>query len=172
MAGDARFNFALEVPVRGEWRNVDLLRTSVQNCFNAAFSNIDGCHAVSMVTGELLENAVKYGDWDASEDRICRLAVVGKESTAVVSVSSPAVRESRQVAELIDTLNWIESYTSPAEAFRSRLLQIADEAAQNPSLASRLGLVRIAYEGGCKLAAELTGGVLTVTAEVDISEGR
>jgi hypothetical protein len=36
----------------------------------------------------------------------------------------------------------------------------------NPS-ASKLGLVRIAYEGDCDLGAEISDGVIRVTAERD-----
>src|SRR5262249_4675535 len=63
MAPDSRFAFSIDLPIRSDWANVDLLRTSVQNCFTAVFSEVDGCQALAMVTGELLENAIKYGDW-------------------------------------------------------------------------------------------------------------
>ena len=47
----SNFNFSIDLPVRSEWSNVDLLRTSVQNCFTAVFSDIDGCQALAMVSG-------------------------------------------------------------------------------------------------------------------------
>ena len=45
------FGFSIDLTVRSEWRNIDLLRTSVQNCFTAVFADVDGCHAIAMVTG-------------------------------------------------------------------------------------------------------------------------
>ena len=33
--------FSIDMTVRNEWRNVDLLRTSVQNCFTAVFADVD-----------------------------------------------------------------------------------------------------------------------------------
>ena len=45
------FSFSIDLPIRSDWANVDLMRTSVQNCFTAIFSDIDGCHALAMVTG-------------------------------------------------------------------------------------------------------------------------
>jgi len=37
-------NFSLDLPVRNEWSNVELLRTSVQSCFTAVFSDVQGSH--------------------------------------------------------------------------------------------------------------------------------
>ena len=56
------YGFAIDVPVRNDWSNVALLVTSVQNCFNAMFANVEGSRTVAMVTGELLENAIKFSE--------------------------------------------------------------------------------------------------------------
>jgi len=53
MSGTDDFGFSIDMTVRNEWRNVDLLRTSVQNCFTAVFADVDGCHAIAMVTGHV-----------------------------------------------------------------------------------------------------------------------
>src|SRR5215813_2600312 len=94
------FNFSIDLPVRSEWSNVDLLRTSVQNCFTAIFSDIEGCHALAMVTGELIENPVKDGDHNAQE--------------------------------VLRTLGWMREFASPFDAYRAKLLEIA-EAVRAPS---------------------------------------
>lgn len=54
--------FSIDLPVRSEWANVDLLRVSVQDCVTAVFGDIAGCRSLAMVTGELIENAIEYGD--------------------------------------------------------------------------------------------------------------
>ena len=56
-----RFCFTLDLPVRNEWGNIEKLRESVHSCLSAMFNDMDGCHAITMITGELLENAMKYG---------------------------------------------------------------------------------------------------------------
>src|SRR5215813_11158172 len=121
------FSFTIDLPIRSEWANVDLLRTSVQNCFTAVFSDIDGCHALAMVTGELLENAIKYGDWQGQPGGAFRLRVWGnsKEPVAHVSVENPVRDEDAGVAELQAALRWIETFPSAKEAYRAKLLQIA-----------------------------------------------
>jgi hypothetical protein len=160
------FNFSIDLPVRSEWANVDLLRTSVQNCFTAIFSDIEGCHALAMVTGELIENAIKYGDWSGSAEHRFRLRVWGEGRAAHISVENPVQRDDNNAEQVMTTLSWMRSFTSPIEAYRAKLLEIA--AADRDPADSKLGLVRIAYEGNCLLTAELTRGVLRVQAELTV----
>ena len=92
MSSNDDFAFSIDLTVRNEWKNIDLLRTSVQNCFTAVFADLDGCHAIAMVTGELLENALKYGDWDSGDRAMFRLRVHGTLNQVVeVSVDRKSV---------------------------------------------------------------------------------
>lgn len=161
---DQEFSFKIDVPVRNEWANVSLLVTSVQNCFNAMFSNVDGSQTVAMVTGELLENAIKYGSW--TQGRYLRLSVGGGAGRARVSVENPA--EAGSVTDLQRTLEWIKEFPSAQAAYRARLLAIAQTS--DPDV-SKLGLIRIAYEGRCTLSAELLDGTARVTAELSFFPG-
>jgi two-component sensor histidine kinase len=164
------FSFSIDLPVRSDWANVDLLRTSVQNCFTAVFSDIDGCQALAMVTGELLENAIKYGDWSGDDGGAFRLRVWGEgvrgapgARSAHVQVESPVKPGDTHAAELLETLKWIAGFPSAREAYRAKLLEIAADPGDLSR--SRLGLVRIAYEGSCTLRAEMDGLMLRVTAD-------
>jgi hypothetical protein len=159
------FNFSIDLPVRSEWANVDLLRTSVQNCFTAIFSDIEGCRSLAMVTGELIENAIKYGDWTGTVDeQRFRLRVWGEGRSARVSVENPVHTGDGNAEQVMRTLGWMQSFPSPTEAYRAKLLEIAG-ADREPGN-SRLGLVRVAYEGNCVLSAQLHRGVLQVQAEL------
>jgi hypothetical protein len=160
------FNFSIDLPVRSEWSNVDLLRTSVQNCFTAIFSDIEGCHSLAMVTGELIENAIKYGDWTGPEEQRFHLRVWGEGRSAHVSVENPVQSGDANAEEVLRTLGWMRSFPSTSEAYRAKLLEVA--AADRDPSHSKLGLVRIAYEGNCLLTAELTSGVLRVQAELTV----
>ena len=82
------FTFNIDVPIRSEWSNIDLLFTSVKTCFAAMLADVDGCHTMAMVTSELLENAIKYGDWSGKE-RSLRFHVSGEGRRAQVSVQNP-----------------------------------------------------------------------------------
>lgn len=162
------FGFSIDMTVRNEWRNVDLLRTSVQNCFTAVFADVDGCHAIAMVTGELLENALKYGDWAAGDRAMFRLRVNGKANDVVeVSVQNPLRAEDPTASSLQKAIEQINSYPTAEGAYRARMLAIAQSEDDSPS---RLGLVRIAFEGNCKLAARIDNGTVIVTAALDLSQ--
>lgn len=157
------FTFNIDVPVRNEWHNVTLLVTSVQNCFNAMFANLDGSQTIAMVTGELLENAIKYGSW-TSKEHLLRLKVAGEGSFAYVTVENPS--DDGNSKELMTMLNWIKSFDSPDEAYRARLLEVA----QTPPAAevSRLGLIRVVYEAGCQIDAVVENGVVRITAQLKL----
>lgn len=157
------FAFAIDVPVRSDWKNVDLLVTSVQNCFNAMFVNVEGSHTIAMVTGELLENAIKYGAWDTGDQQLFRLSVAGRDGHAQIVVQNPTDESNAFV--LATMLEWIRSFKTAEEAYRAKLIEIAQE---TKSPESKLGLVRIAYEGGCTIDAQFDGGVVRVTADLKI----
>lgn len=159
-------NFSIDLPVRSEWSNVDLLRTSVHSWFTAVFSDIEGGYSVAMVTGELIENAIKYGDWRASDDQHFRLRVWGEGRRAHVLVENPVHRSDTGAEEVLETLGWMRRFSSPSDAYRAKLLEIA--ATDRDRGKSKLGLVRIAYEGNCILTAEIARGVLRVQAELTV----
>ena len=157
------FGFSIDLTVRNEWKNIDLLRTSVQNCFIAVFADLDGCHAIAMVTGELLENALKYGNWSGADRAMFRLRVVGNQGNIEVSVQNPLKTDDTNAQQLMSQLEWIASFPKPGEAYRARMMQIAQDDSGDAS-PSRLGLVRIAFEGNCRLTAKIEKGTVTVSA--------
>jgi hypothetical protein len=163
------FGFSIDLTVRNEWKNIDLLRTSVQNCFIAVFADLDGCHAIAMVTGELLENALKYGDWSSADRAMFRLRVNGKQGNIEVSVQNPLKPSDLHAANLMSSLEWLNSYAKPEQAYRARLMQIAQD--DSESTPSRLGLVRIAFEGNCRIRAKVDSGTVTVTAMLEREDG-
>jgi hypothetical protein len=120
------FNFSIDLPVQSHWRNVDLLRTSVQNCFIAVFADVDGCNAIAMVTGELVENAVKYGYW-TGDDKSFRLRVNGRRGLVTIQVENPVDPANPQAADLEACLRWIDEYPSAEAAYRAKLLEIASQ---------------------------------------------
>lgn len=159
-----RFGFSIDLPVRNDWRNVDLMRSSIQSCFTAVFRDLDGCHAMAMVTGELLENAMKYGHWGETE-QVFRLRITGDSSHATIVVENPASRASGHVDRLQQAIEWIRGFGNPRDAYRARLREIADS---DVAQSRQLGLVRVAYEGNGVLSATFDGSVVEVTADIDL----
>jgi hypothetical protein len=150
--------FHIELPLTSEWKNVELLRSSVLNCLTTIFANHDFCRSIGMVTGELLENALKFGDWSNRSD--FRLHVFGEEDRVSIEVANPVAEGDAGVERLLSTIRWLEQMDDPKTAFLARLGSLA----QSSEDESGLGLVRIAYEGNCTLAASVDNGIVRVIA--------
>lgn len=154
------FNFTIDFPVLGEWENVDQVRLSLQSCIATLFQNVDLRHVLAMVAGELLENAVKYAH-RADDHTMFRLKIWGAlGDVAFVQVSNPIDDDGART--VLDAIGDIRSASSVADSYFQRMREIATR----PSRLSRLGLLRIAYEGGCELSADVAAGILTVTATI------
>ena len=164
-SADDDFRFLIDLPVQNEWSNVDLVRTSVLGCCHAIFSDTEGCQSFATVASELMENAIKYGDWNDGGVRHLKLRVWGDARTASVQVEQPVAADGESVRELLAMIDWLNSFADPEEAYRARMLEIAAA----PAGETKLGLARITYEGRCRLAAEIDGGTLRVTGVTSLS---
>jgi hypothetical protein len=80
-------------------------------------------------------------------------------------VENPVRRGDPHAEEVLRTLGWLRGFSSASEAYRAKLLEIA--ASRDPER-SKLGLVRVAYEGNCQLTAELVRGALHVQAALTL----
>jgi len=161
MSRTSDFSFTIDMPVVRQWENIDGVRASLQTCVALLFQDVDQRHTLAMIAGELLENAVKYGDWGDGLE-VCRFRVwgqIGGDCHIMVSNPIDSDARARPVFEVIERL---QDAASPAEAYQARLIEIAASSAP----VTQLGLLRIAYEGGCRLAGDLTSDTLTVTATI------
>jgi hypothetical protein len=165
-AGTKAFNFAVDLPIRTEWSHVDLVRNSILNCFRTVFHDMEGCQRIAMVAGELMENAIKYGQWEV-DSRQLRLRLWGVGDKVAVSVENPVDPDSPRLRDLFTMIEWLNKFPTPGEAYRARMLAIA-ESPNGIGAGSKLGLARIAYEGNCRLVAEMDGDTLRVQSELQL----
>jgi hypothetical protein len=155
----------IDLPVRTEWKNIDLVSTSVRDCFTAVDLDRDECQTIAIVVAELMENAIKYGCWSAGrEPGFVRVRIDESPQRTVVRVENPVEPGSDALADLSATIAWIQSHRTAEDAYRERLLEIAS------GRMGKLGLVRVAFEGNCNLEASLSenGSVVTVTASCHV----
>ena len=75
---------------------------------------------------------------------------------------NPLKQSDQHAASLQTSLEWLNSFPKPEAAYRARMLQIAQE--DSDAAPSKLGLVRIAFEGNCRISAKVDKGAVTVTA--------
>lgn len=138
----------LELDLPPEW---DAVKSVWDDCHGHLLRNgltADEAYALSMAAQELLENAVKYGTFGPSKDRI-RLSVDVGSLNVTVEVRSPVDPDAGRLKRLDETVQWIRGFQNPFEAYVERLKEVASQ----PYTAgeSGLGLARIAYEGRCIL---------------------
>ncbi len=148
----------IELPILPGWEAIEPFRAAVLACARAVFPHPALAPAVGLVTAELLENAVKFGRWDAAGDGVFALRVDGTQDRVEIEVSSPVAEGDENVERLRAELGRIASAPSPEQAYTKAVRAVA---LGKPAC---LGLSRAAYEGGCELSAVVDGRVLRVRA--------
>ncbi|MBX3213924.1 MAG: hypothetical protein KF850_17955 [Labilithrix sp.] len=146
--------YARDIPMA--WHHIRDARTLVVEAL--ADASADLRDATAMAISELLENAMKYG-----------------ESVPTLPGASYTLTVSDQEIR-IDVKNGIGA-TEPLEQLRARVDAMAaaedkealyierlQEILENPAAGGRLGLYRIACEGGFDLACSFEAPIVTVTA--------
>lgn len=155
----------VELHIPPEWSRIDPVRQAVGLCVAAVFGSEDLRDALGMVCAELLENAIKYGKSDPGgvklvlQNRLCQ-----EHQEVVLSVINAVEGASHHIEVLQQRIQWIRSFDSPAEAYMAALTMVY-ERAETQGGEGGLGLVRIAYEGGCQLDCDSPSeGVMAVHA--------
>jgi hypothetical protein len=150
----------LEAVIAPEWSSIDPLREAIGRLVGVLLGEEES-DAVAMVSCELLENAVKFGRRGASA---VGLSITHRGGAVVVRVTNAVEEGSADVAALKQHLEWLRNHADPADAYMT-LLGDVFEGAGGAGDAGKLGLARIASEGGCALSWETDGpGKITVSA--------
>jgi anti-sigma regulatory factor (Ser/Thr protein kinase) len=148
----------VRLPIQPGWDAIEPLRVSVQACVKAVFPDAALAARIALTAAELMENAVKYGAWGKVPDGRFELVVAGQNGHVTIEVSNPVDPADPNFGRLQEELDRIATSPSPQEAFLRGVRSVALKRRTS------LGLARIAHEGGCDLAAEVAGNVLTVRA--------
>jgi hypothetical protein len=156
----SRNKLQLVLHLDGEWQRIDSVREAVGYSVAATFGDADLRDSLAMVTAELLENALKYGDTAAG----VQLSIVSEAEAVVVTVGNHVQAGSPHPAALQSRLDWLRQFENPFTAYTTALGQVYDR--QGPDgTDSGLGFARIGYEGRCVVACDLSQpGFVTVTA--------
>lgn len=137
------------------WDQIDELRQAVALCVQAVFGSQPFRDAISMVSTELLENAVKYG-----RQGVVRLAIEERADGVNVMVTNPVDDSGPHAATLEKHIAWLDRFGDVRQAYMAALTRAYDEGAD-----SGLGLARIMHEGRCSVRCDTSAsGEVTVTA--------
>jgi anti-sigma regulatory factor (Ser/Thr protein kinase) len=151
-------DLSMSVP-GGVWQRVREVRRSVEEAGKDLPSELRT--AAVMVTSELVENAVKYGESvaDCSDIQV-RLVISDERITVEVSngVTSPG-----ELTELFERVRQISESDNKEQLYMARLTELLEQ----PGTSGKLGLYRIGFEGKFDLESVLEGQTLTVRAQRD-----
>lgn len=137
--------FTRDIPC--DWDAAAALWNDCSEFFTARGLSPDEVYALTMAASELLENAVKYGDWERAPKDTISLSIEVAPRSVTVEVGCPTADDARALRRLDEQIQWIRGFQSPFEAYVERLKLVS---ARGHDLGeSGLGLIRIAYEGRC-----------------------
>ena len=135
----------MKLAVGPDWDEIDPIREQARLFLEESGLEISAIHALVMVLGELLENSVKYGSFESSDDQI-ELSIDIDDKIITVEVTNPVDDSSMDdLHELDRMIQWVRGHQDPFEAYTEGLSVVAKKPLQDA--ASGLGIVRIAYEG-------------------------
>ena len=157
--------------LKPQWKEVENARNICSKFLAEHNYPLDTIDSIVMVVSELVENAVKYGDFIASNNKIEFMLITGNK--IIVEVKCPIIKSKNQHFKRLDrTIQWIRGHQNPFEAYIEKLKVVSTRSGRDQE--SGLGLFRIAYEGMAILDFYVSDdGIISVSAvyEFDNFEG-
>jgi len=138
----------LRLSLAPEWPKADAVAMVAKAAAAAAFAQRDVSDMVGIVACELMENAIKYGDWSGTSKVTFSFRSDGGE--LVFEVACPCDTASPHYERLTAALRLIEK-ANARDSYLQRLAQIARDTNERGGL----GLLRLAHEAKCRLSARL-----------------
>ncbi|MCU0657856.1 MAG: hypothetical protein MUF64_22120 [Polyangiaceae bacterium] len=144
----------------GIWKRIRDLRKQVNEM--SATLSVELREALVMATTELVENAVKYGE-NAPLFEDIAVHVTLEPTSLTVEVCNGVV-ERQPLQELFERIDEIRESVDREALYTRRLTEILSD----PTRPGKLGLYRVAFEGGFDLDCVLDGQKLCVRAKREL----
>ncbi len=152
----------LQFVMPADWQRIEPVRQAIAMCAAAFFADPNLQDRIAMVSAELLENAVKHG-----QAQQISFSLRHEKEALLLTVGNAVAPESPKVATLCSQLSWIGSFADPQDAYLAAMARIYEQG--ESATGGELGLVRIAYEGGCRIECDTSeSGWVTVQARYDM----
>jgi len=135
----------LAMDVRPEWDEIEDVRSRCRDFLENLHYDVDVLDAISMVSSELVENAVKYGTFPQTPGIIEYRLKVNKTDITIEVKHPVDDTAGKHLNRLDEIVQWIRGYQNPFEVYVKKLKEVSTKSFADDE--SCLGLVRIAYEG-------------------------
>lgn len=145
----------------GVWQKVRDVRAQVARAATGLPPEI--ATAAVMVTAELVENAIKYGESVPGCEDV-RVHVSISSTTITIEVANGVTSRS-SLDELFERVDQIVQSDDRGGLYIKRL----EEMLHSPGISGKLGLFRIGFEGNFELSCRHDGEILTVSATRELS---
>ncbi len=157
----------LRLRVASDWKEMDRVNQDVGDFLAGCGLPPEAVDRYTMIVCELVENGIKYGHFGKIGDAVM-VCLSLRRNTISVQVTNPIGTLSQAHLGVLDrTIQWLRGYQAPFEAFIARMKAISREPIDADN--SRLGLVRITYEGRAMLDFYLEeNDMLSVSAVASI----
>jgi hypothetical protein len=134
-----------KLSINPDWMEIENVYNAANNFFSSSNFKDDHIDMFTMITCELVENSIKYGDFKNSNKTV-EITVKIIDKKIIILVKNPVGESSRPYLHQLDkTIQWVRGFQDPYEAYIERMRQISMEPFDNEK--SGLGIVRISYEG-------------------------
>lgn len=140
---------SIEFNIKPDWDEIETVRNESAEFLQSHELSDDTIHSLSMIISELIENGIKYGNFEMVADKVV-VAIAINQNTVTIEVINPVDEGAiKHLSRLDRTIQWIRGYQDPFEAYVERIKEVAKKPLQDAE--SGIGLVRIAYEGNALL---------------------
>lgn len=130
--------------IKPSWDEIEQVRNTCGDFLHKQNMSQSVIDAITMVTSELVENAIKYGTFGETES--VGISITVSNRIIIVEVRNPIDATGiPYLRHLDETIQWIRGYQDPFESYIIKLRQISTKSLHDPE--SGLGLVRISFEG-------------------------
>ncbi len=152
----------LKLHLPPDWNQIEKIRIAGQGFLETHGFQRDLIHSLIMILSELLENSIKYGNFEKSSTEI-NISLDISKCIVTIEVNNPIDKRSADHLKRLDqTIQWIRGYQDSFQAYVEKLREISKKPLHDEE--SGLGLTRIAYEGKAILDFFVLDNMLNVSA--------
>ncbi len=153
---------SFKLNIQSDWNEIEKTRNESARFLKTHGLSNEQTHSLVMILSELMENSIKYGDFEGVSVEVSIDLEIGK-NLITIQVNNPVNQSTADHLKRLDkTIQWIRGYQNSFQAYIEKLKVISKKPLEDEE--SGLGLVRIAYEGKAILDFFVLDNILNVSA--------